>query len=251
MKGGRNAPCPCGSGKKRKRCHGPGSLPSEHELHERLREIQAREFQRKRQQGLGRPIVSAASAGFRMVCVANRVLSGRWGTFHEFLRSYLLDALGVDWFRGELTRDAKSQHLIVRLGSLADSHIRASVTNQDGGLISIPTIGALDALLSLSYDLYAIEHYGLRLSEPKLYAQLLRRLKLPDQFAGARFEIRVAAQLLRAGFNVTWLDESRRGGTKCEYVGTYPQTGKSFSIECKVRQPRPGADWTAPHSTDG
>jgi hypothetical protein len=72
MKIGRNDPCPCGSGKKFKKCHiNPRfDLPFliqqariEKHLKEEgkrfLEQQQAKEIQRQTQQGLGRPIISA------------------------------------------------------------------------------------------------------------------------------------------------------------------------------------------------
>jgi hypothetical protein len=96
----RNQPCQCGSGKKFKHCHGgihaaatsARALPPDFdaELQRRLRQIEAKRVQREKQQGLGRPIVSTAFAGHRMVAVGSTVhYSKQWRTFHDFLRSGL------------------------------------------------------------------------------------------------------------------------------------------------------------------
>jgi len=64
---GRNAPCPCGSGRKFKRCHGSlqqAAVPPE--VTHKLAELQAFEKQREQQQGYGKPIISAKVGAFRL-----------------------------------------------------------------------------------------------------------------------------------------------------------------------------------------
>jgi hypothetical protein len=97
-KTGRNQPCPCGSGKKYKHCHGrfhadpaisSGGLPPdiEDQLARAKRRAEAQRLQREKQQGLGRPIVSAEVAGHRVVAVGNTVYTSKqWNVFHDFLR---------------------------------------------------------------------------------------------------------------------------------------------------------------------
>src|SRR5215469_10609729 len=104
---GRNQPCPCGSGKKYKRCHGayavtePALRDGEHQaaLEQSLEEIKARDARREKQQGLGRPIIAARlNSGHQMVAVGNRVhFSAAWRTFHDFLRDHLFTLLGKEW----------------------------------------------------------------------------------------------------------------------------------------------------------
>src|SRR5262245_15904943 len=120
---GRNQPCPCGSGIKYKRCciDNDGSLrkkelPRElpHAVMKKIREMEAKRAQREKQQGLGRGIVSAEMNGYRIVCVGNRVLySKSWKTFHDFLRDYLINWLGKEWFESELTKTGDQRHPIV------------------------------------------------------------------------------------------------------------------------------------------
>lgn len=241
MKLGRNDYCPCGSGKKVKRCHGIAGAGRATAVASALGEL-VREFQRERQQGLGRPILSDNAGQRTHVAVGGRLFDGPWHTFHDFLRSYLTNVVGADWLSRERDNDSLTQHPLARLATAVDEHIRTAAAKGPGGVIGVPSIGAMQALMMLAYDLYAVEHFGLRASDPKLYGELLRRLKLRDQFAGARFEFRVAAQLLRAGFRLKWLDEAGRGPRTCEYTCTHPKTRKTFSVECKIRQPQQGAD---------
>lgn len=65
---GRNDPCPCGSGKKYKRCHGSPEWQESmtRGMREALARAEAQCAQRERQQGLGRPIVSAEVSGIAL-----------------------------------------------------------------------------------------------------------------------------------------------------------------------------------------
>src|SRR5688500_17918638 len=76
---GRNEPCPCGSQKKYKHCHGQlrasmatDSLPPG--LDARLAAVKALHKRRQQQQGLGRPIVSTVFGEYRIVAVRNQIL---------------------------------------------------------------------------------------------------------------------------------------------------------------------------------
>src|SRR5947207_2239648 len=101
---GRNAPCPCHSGKKYKRCH--GNIDHIKGVMRRVETAQLRaeaaRTQRERQQGLGKPIISASFNGQRLVAVKNRLLRSKgWLTFHDFLFDYITMALGSDWGNAE------------------------------------------------------------------------------------------------------------------------------------------------------
>ena len=100
---GRNEPCPCGSGKKFKRCHGGGNLSPE--LMRKIEEIRAIQKQQVKQQGLGKGIISCEVKGHRIVAVGNKVYwSKEWKTFHDFLSSYIKKAIGEKWGNAELKK---------------------------------------------------------------------------------------------------------------------------------------------------
>ena len=86
MKVGRNKPCPCGSGRKFKHCHGhPNAARTiEHAnstvppmILEQVKGQQAQEVRRQQQQGLGRPIVSNLVGGFRLVAIGDQLVDFR------------------------------------------------------------------------------------------------------------------------------------------------------------------------------
>lgn len=239
---GRNEPCPCGSNKKFKRCHGGPNLVYEEIFSRGAQEAQRlaaiHRLQRERQQGLGRGIISADANGTRLVVVGSRKFSGNWKTFHDFLYAYGIDILGREWFRSEAQKSPALRHPIFgwheRLLALAKA------SQVEGNHVKrILLTGAINAYLTLAHDLYTLEHNASQAHTPGIQKRLLHRLKHPDQFVGARYEIRVAAMFLRAGFDLTWEDETDGTSRHCEFTATYPKTGKSFWVECKMRNQSP------------
>lgn len=237
---GRNEPCTCGSGKKFKRCHGSvEQLDKERmELRVQLTELarmsrarhDAKEHQRREQQGRGKPILSAVVKDQRVVVVNNRLLSSKtWHTFHDFLRDYPRIALGDAWFLNEVRRTPEERHLIatwyVRACELA-----AASRVKDAPTVGLPGTGALSAYLRFAYDLYALQH------SVAVEELLLDRIKSPRAFPGALYEVRVAASLIRAGFTLELEDETDRRTTHVEFVAAHPATGAKYSVEAKRRE---------------
>lgn len=238
----RNQPCPCGSGKNFKRCHGGPNADYEEMISLGAMEAQSQaaihRLQRERQQGLGRGIISADSDGTRVVVVGKRKCWGNWETFHDFLFAYVVDVLGREWFKAETGKDPRIRHPIL---GWHERLVAKAEQLEPGRVKQIRMTGAINAHLTLANDLYTLEHNAVQAHTPGIQERLLRRLKHPDQFVGARYEIRVAAMFLRAGFDLTWEDETDRSSSHCEFSATYPKTGKSFWVECKMRNQSPAA----------
>jgi hypothetical protein len=234
----RNQLCPCGSGKKFKRCHGGPNAEYEEMISrgavEAHRQVAIRRLQRERQQGLGRGIISANADGNRLVVVGHRRFWGKWVTFHDFLYAYIIAVLGREWFQAEAAKRPDARHPIFvwheRLKGLSKAH-----PGDPDQVKQIQMTGAVGAYLTLAYDLYTLEHNASQAHTPGIQDRLLHRLKHPDQFVGARYEIRVAAMFLRAGFDLIWEDETDRSKPHSEFTATYPMTRKSFWVECKMR----------------
>jgi hypothetical protein len=102
----------------------------------------------------------------------------------------------------------------------------------DGGSCGLPT-GPLLAYLTFAYDLYIVDHNA------RLDVRLLERLKLKDQFQGARHELFAEATCLRAGFQIEREDESDRSSRHAEFTATHKATGMKISVEAKSKH-RPG-----------
>lgn len=235
---GRNDPCACGSGKKFKRCHGGPNADYEEMISrgaaEAQRNAEIHRIQQQRQQGLGRPIIAAQTDGKRIVAVGHRLFQGAWPTFHDFLYSYIFDVLSHDWFKAQGQVKQGERHPII------EWHDRLLAVSKAANLVpgetrQTPMTGAISAFLTLAYDLYTLEHNNDQTRTPELRKSLIGRLKSSDQFVGVRYEIRVAAMLLRAGFELEWEDETDRRSTHVEYTATYPRTGRAFGVECKIR----------------
>jgi hypothetical protein len=238
-KPGRNEPCPCGSGKTFKRCHGSIEQIDRRraELRVQLSDAvqaararhEAREFQRREQQGLGKAIISTRVDDQRLVVVNRKLLSSKnWHTFHDFLRDYPRIALGDAWFLEELKKPPESRHLIatwfVRAGERAANRYQASKS------AGSPATCAMTAYLRFAYDLYALQH------SVDVQRLLLDRIRSPQGFHGAMYEVRVAASLLRAGFTLELEDETDRRQTHVEFVASHQASGTKFAVEAKRRE---------------
>jgi SEC-C motif len=232
---GRNDKCPCGSGKKYKRCH--GSTDYLEKLQAAIPEMQKRaeaaQVQRQRQQGFGKPIISAVTdSGQRLVAVNNRLLhSKKWKTFHDFLGDYIRIVLDPEWGNAELAKPPEKRHPILNWYQMHCAHQRTYIT-EPGKVGSGPMTGAVAAYMHLAYDLYALDHNA------ELQKKLVARLRNHDNFEGARYEVFVAAMLIRAGFQIEFENEDDRTTSHCEFTATSNKTGRKFSVEAKHRAGR-------------
>ena len=234
---GRNEPCPCGSGRKFKRCHGRISSQTETDSSPAcpafLRKAQARQMQREQQQGLGKPIISAESSGQRLVAVGSQLhYSPNWKTFHDFLFDYIKKVLGPEWGTAELKKPEDKRHPILNWYS-GLIKLQTEQSKDSAEIRSAPMNGAVAAYLHLAYDLYCLSHNA------EIQTELIHRLKHLDQFAGAHYETYVAAALLRAGFEIKFEDEADRDRSHCEFTAKSLRTGCRYSVEAKHRE---GAD---------
>lgn len=236
---GRNDPCPCGSGKKYKKCHGAtAGLPEmmlqrpllEKSIRKIVEERKAQEIQRQKQQGLGRPIISTDFKGQKFIAVGNEIhWSQKWKTFHDFLLDYLKHCFGKQWWFAEIAQKPEDRHPILIWAELVGKYT-AEHFKEPGKIHTAPTTGAVESYLGLSYYLYLLAH------NVELQVSLVNRLKNRDQFLGAYYETFVAAAFIKAGFEVELEDETDVSTSHCEFTATYKETGKRFSVEAKARQ---------------
>jgi hypothetical protein len=231
MKIGRNDPCPCKSGKKYKRCClNMAALRNVDRTDLAEERTRAAEIQRQRQQGLGRPILSATVNGRRVIAVRGRLFETEsFRTFHDFLMRYISVTLGVDWGNAELKKPVGQRHPLLQWYDALCRHQRKFMTSS-GHVQGVPQSGAFAAYLHLAYDLYALDH------NVELQERLLKRLRHRHTFTGARYETYVAATFIRAGFDLVFEDEEDGSTSHCEFVATYRPTGRRFSVEAKRRE---------------
>ncbi len=236
---GRNEQCPCGSGKKFKRCHGLLALtqgPSADRL-EGVREsaslmfqrAKAQELQREQQQGFGRPIISTEFNGYRIAAIGNKLMwSQKWQTFQDFLGDYIRSALGHEWGNAELAKPLESRHpILVWYHHICLLQQRTIV--EVGRVHSAPMTGAAECWFQLAYDLYSLEHNA------ELQQKLIKRIKDPEMFQGARYEVFVAGAMVRAGFDIEFENEDDRDTSHVEFTATCRKSGRKYSVEAKRR----------------
>lgn len=188
------------------------------------------EAQRRAQQGLGRPIISAEVAGHRFVAIGNRVFFDKQSkTFPDILIRYLRVLLGPEWGNPELSKPETEMHPIALwYRKLALNQVTHA--GKPGEVFGAPDTGASRAFLELAYNLYSLQHNS------ELRDVLIKRLKNRDQFWGVLSEIRVAGMLTRAGFRVKFQDESDGNTTHREYDATRIASGNSITVEVKTKR---------------
>jgi hypothetical protein len=237
-KPGRNAPCPCGSGKKFKKCHGALSKVnisplSGVEIKKKIEEMKGSEIQRAKQQGLGRPIISSVFKGHRFVAVGNRFYhSKNWKTFHDFLADYLKILFGREWGISEQKKDSADRHPILKWMDSISKYRQKVIKESDKEIVSSVMTGAVFAYLTLSYNLYLLAH------NIEVQQRLVKRLKNQSLFYGALYETIVTSHFVKAGFKIELEDECEGSITHCEFVAVSAKSKNKYSIEAKTRSPQ-------------
>jgi hypothetical protein len=162
--------------------------------------------------------------GMRIVMAGPQIfgIPSTW-TFHEFLLSYGNSQLGADWIIANAVNHQLVTHLLNGIAGIRPTGIR------DGKLLGATMNGDLFAFLSFAYDLFTLA------DNAEVQRSLFARLRRSDQYQGARYEMFVAASLLRAGFQIAFEDESDSTTSHCEFTATSKQTNHSFSVEAKSR----------------
>lgn len=234
-KPGRNTPCHCGSGRKFKHCHGrldrpasPGSGPPpeiQAALTRALREHDAKEIVRQRQQGFGKPIISGQDGEFRLVVVGNKVCwSKGWVYFTDFLIDHLKDNLGRSW--GQAAQGRGVAHPVFRWLSLLKARTSTDRASDRG----MREVGYLTSLFRLAYALYLIAH------NDRIAPSLIKRLQNPrdDIFRPAMYETLVAASFAVAGYKIEGAEHIRTNRKTPEFWAT-SVSGVRYAVEAKCK----------------
>jgi hypothetical protein len=220
----RNAPCPCGSGRKYKKCcahptEAPFSDPVGLVDHARadaalfLKRLEASELIRVQQQGLGRPMIAAKARGHQFVAVANTIhYSKDWKFPSDFLSDYIRNVLGPDWGNSEIAKPLQDRHPILQWYDRYCQFQRQYEKRPDGTYVAAAT-GVVYCYIGLAYNLYLLKH------NVELQTRLLARLKNPEQFQGAYYELMVANFLIRAGFELALEDETDESSKALRILG--------------------------------
>lgn len=235
MKIGRNKQCPCGSGKKYKRCHGGfGPVPVAdagliQALHHSRDRFEAQERIRQAQQGHGKPIIAAKIDEHQIVAVGNKVMFSKdWKTFIDFLGHYLKTKLTPEWGNAEIAKPLNERHVIMQWYD-AVCRLQAETIKTPGEPTYMDVNGVLACYYGLAYALYLIEH------NVELQSRMIARLKDRSNFQGAYYELMVARVLIAAGFDLTLEDEVDRASQHCEFAAVSKNSKQKYWIEAKMR----------------
>jgi hypothetical protein len=190
---------------------------------------EAAQFERNRQQGLGKAIQSYPMGENRAVVIGRSLMVGKWPTFVNFLLDYFAERIGRQWIADEM-KLGDAGHPI---GQWA-TKMREQDAGRSPGIIAKTKINnAFRSLLSAAYNLYLIEHHYEQYDEP-LFERMLNRIRVRDGFGAALSEANAAASFLKAGFFLEY-ENDLRPGQHAEFTATYPPTNQRFSVEVKTR----------------
>jgi hypothetical protein len=232
MKVGRNDHCPCGSGKKFKRCHGVFDTrfpPRSQDVAPIIENAAARERIRQAQQGLGKPVISAHWQDHQFVAVGSALhYSKSWKTFIDFLNDYLKAKIGAEWGNAEIAKPLAERHPLMQWYDALCQFQRQQITTP-GKPAKMRVTGTVACFYSVAYGLYLLDHNA------ELQARLLQRLKNPGNFQGAYYELQIASAFILAGFSLALEDETDPTQKHCEFNATSPLTGKTYWVEAKMR----------------
>jgi len=178
--------------------------------------------------GIPRPIISAEFKGKRHIAVGSSMYWGKWKTFTEFLFYYASSMMGQEWGTQELKKTFGEMHPLLQLYVRARQFQNEQKAGPNGFYDVVPS-GALYAFLLFSYDLYIVGHNS------KVQNELLHRLRINDQFQGARYELFAAATCIRAGFELDFEDEKDSNKRHVEFIATHKRTSQKICVEAKSK----------------
>ena len=222
---GRNDPCPCGSGRKHKKC----CLTRAVHIKQTARQVEERQKEHSKAYGEVKPVIHADFQGHKFVVVGDQLhYSRNWRTFTDFLFQYPKAVTGSEWGEAELRKPYEARHPLVQWLNDMAKYRKNGRRVKDGLISSVPS-GPMAAYLNLSYGLYTLRHNS------ELQDELVRRLKHPDQFQGAKYEVCVASYCVQAGFEINFEDESDKTKRHPEFIATHKATGQKISVEAKSK----------------
>lgn len=235
-----NDPCPCCSGLTFGNCcqskssyfHiGSASIPviQKQELPVSVQQVIQKDHERRDKFGEVRPLIHADWQGNKIIAVGNEVhWSKQWRYFTDFLQDYIKSVLTPEWGNSELAKPLAQRHPIIQWYGAMCRFQQVQAQQEDGTICCAPN-GAMMAYLLVAYDLYVLRHHS------SLQNAVVRRLKNPDQFQGARYELFVAATCIRARYRIDYEDESDHSQKHVEFVAVHTETQDEINVEAKSR----------------
>ncbi len=249
MKIGRNSPCPCGSGRKYKKCClikvGVNATPrvtevtSTPELESLRGQIDKENEDRRTKylEPLGiyvdfvKPMIYK---GRKIWALGSRLYYERPSeeTFHEFIMFVLCQTLGEEWRKQQISLPEDKQHFAYRCYEKYNAWRKKNHTssNQRGGVWAALPDGWTRAFLALAFDVCSLIH------KDYMSDSLLNRLRNRDQYQGARYEVAITAMFARLGYKITLLDEANIKTTHPEFIAEDLINGEKIAVEVKSKQ---------------
>lgn len=147
---------------------------------------------------------------------------------HVFLHNCVLWTMGEGWHKGQVNKKPEERHVIMKW---IYSH-----RNTQNELIDLEykpedkVLGTGDgiALLSLGSDLLYLEMVN------QFPEKIIKKLRSDDLFQGARYEIAIAAALVRVGFDINWI-EGERSKKHHEFDAKHKHTKETIAVEAKSK----------------
>lgn len=194
-----------------------------------FKELEAQEKNRILQQGHGRPIISTDFNDYKMVAVGSTIhFSKKWAYFPDFLMDYIKNKIGGEWGNEEIKKPFEKRHPLMQWYHQL-CLFQAQQKKDESGHYNSDANGLINCYMGLAYNLYLLDH------NVELQARYIERLKIPDQFQGAYYELIVASCMIRAGFELDLEDEADLTQKHCEFSARSKQTGKKYWVEAKMR----------------
>lgn len=201
------------------------------EVIDKFKKLKQKDMEREKKYGKVRPIIHQNFHGFKIVAVGNQIhweKENKCKTFPDFLMNYIKTAMGPEWGSDEIKKPFAERNQILQWYHQTCLFQQSQKLNEDGIYDAVPC-GSFAAYLSLAYDLYILRHHQ------AIQDEVIRRLKIGDQFQGARYELFVAATCIRAGYDIVYEDERDGSKKHPEFIATHKETDQKIAVEAKSR----------------
>lgn len=242
---GRNEPCPCGAKKpdgtpvKFKRCHWdkptsplpPGLL----EVFQKTMKERAEQEAYLRSLGIYVNFVKPKLFnGKKIWALGSRVYARgqTQETFHDFIAFVLAETLGEQWLKEQDALKDGDKHFIatcfLKFQDWRERLIKKAGIPPGKRWEGIPD-GWSKSLFCLAFDVASLQHTN------QLPISLLNRLRLTQEYQGARYEIAIAAVFARLGFSIEWKESQPDGQKHCEFIAVHSASKMRIAVEVKSR----------------
>lgn len=172
-------------------------------------------------------IISTAHKDFRFVAAGSKLfLIGSKDTFHDFLVEYLQQVISKAWIESE--RIKASDHQLIKWIDSTNA-MKVSMERGDKEFFSFIPNNNIAAFMNLAYDLFIIDH------NHRLQQDIVKRLKLADQFHGVRYELFVTAICIKAGLKIDYENEKDRRKKHVEFIAFDDSTKQKIGVEAKYK----------------